>query len=176
MRFTDNPPRTIMELFNSLPEGTLAELIDGSIYMSPSPTANHQRIVGKLYRVLSAYIEENKLGEIFISPFDVYLDEISNAVQPDLIFVSAGNSGVVGEAAIHGVPDLLLEVLSPGNRQHDLTVKKKLYEKFGVKEYWIIDPGSNESFGFALRDGHYVDCGNLAGKIKSALLKGEFSF
>ena len=72
MRFTDIPPRTIMEVFKILPEGTLAELIDGSIYMSPSPTANHQRTVGTLYAALRAHVEKNKLGEVFISPFDVF--------------------------------------------------------------------------------------------------------
>ena len=102
MRFTDNPPRTIMEVFKILPEGTLAELIDGSIYMSPSPTANHQRTVGTLCAALRAHVEKNNLGEVFISPFDVFLDETSNAVQPDLIFISAGNSTVVEEDAIHG--------------------------------------------------------------------------
>lgn len=176
MRFADNPPRTIMEVFKILPEGTLAELIDGSIYMSPSPTARHQRTVGKLYKVLSAHIEKNRLGEIFISPFDVYLDEIANAVQPDLIFIAADNFSVIGEDAIHGVPDMLLEILSPGNPQHDLVRKKGLYEKFGVREYWIINPDTKEASGFVLKDGKYGDAVQFTGKIKSALLCQEFIF
>jgi Uma2 family endonuclease len=176
MRFTDNPPRTIMEVFKMLPEGTLAELIDGSIYMSPSTFANHQRTVGKLYIALSAHIERINLGEIFISPFDVYLDELANAVQPDLIFIAADNSSLVQNDAIHGVPDMLLEILSPGNSRHDLVRKKELYERFGVKEYWIINPDTREVTGFLLKAGKYGDALQLTAKIKSALLQHEFDF
>lgn len=176
MRFTKTPPRTIMEVFKMLPDGTLAELIDGSIYMSPAPTPKHQRIIGKLFRVLTDFVEKKKLGEIFFSPCDVFLDETANAVQPDIIFISSDNSSLVGEDAIHGVPDMLFEVLSPGNSQHDLVRKKELYQKFQVKEYWIINPETNQTTGFFLKDGKYVEIGRFTGKIKSALLKQEFGF
>ena len=159
-----------------LPDGTLAELIDGSIYMSPAPTPKHQRIIGKLFRVLTDFVEKKKLGEIFFSPCDVFLDETANAVQPDIIFISSDNSSLVGEDAIHGVPDMLFEVLSPGNSQHDLVRKKELYQKFQVKEYWIINPETNQTTGFFLKDGKYVEIGRFTGKIKSALLKQEFGF
>ena len=176
MRFTENPPRTIMELYKMLPEGTLAEIIDGSIYMSPAPTPKHQRIVGKLYRVLTDYIERSNLGEVFISPCDVFFDEAANAVQPDLIILLRENSSFIGEDAIHGVPDMLLEVLSPGNPGHDLIRKKELYQKFAVKEYWVIDPDTKETFGFILRDGQYSNPYKLTGRIKSPLLNQEFTF
>ena len=159
-----------------LPEGTLAELIDGSIYKSPAPTPKHQRIIGKLFRILSDFIEKKQLGEIFFSPCDVFLDETTNAVQPDIIFISSRNLPLIGDDAIHGVPDMLLEVLSPGNPQHDLGRKKELYQKFQVKEYWIIDPDTNETFGFILKDGKYVNSGRLRGRIKSTLLNQEFEF
>lgn len=159
-----------------LPQGTLAELINESIYMSPAPTAKHQRIVGKLYRLLADHVEKIRKGEVFISPFDVYLDETSNAVQPDIIFVAAENSRIVKEDSIHGVPDLLIEVLSPGNSRHDRTLKKDLYQKFGVKEYWIIEPETKECIGFTLENGIYLDCENGIGKIKSLLLTNEFTF
>lgn len=154
----------------------MAELIDGSIYMSPAPTPKHQRIIGKLFRVLTDFVEKKKLGEIFFSPCDVFLDETANAVQPDIIFISSDNSSLVGDDAIHGVPDMLLEVLSPGNSQHDLVRKKELYQKFQVKEYWIINPDTNETFGFILKGGKYVDTGRFNGKIKSTLLNQEFGF
>lgn len=176
MRFTETPPRTIMEVFKMLPEGTLAELIDGSIYRSPAPTPKHQKIVGKLFRVLTDFIEKKQLGEIIFFPCDVFLDETVNAVQPDIIFISSYNSSIVGEDAIHGVPDILFEVLSPGNSQHDLVRKKELYQKFQVKEYWIINPETNETFGFFLKDGKYVDTGRFTGKIQSTLLHQEFRF
>jgi Uma2 family endonuclease len=176
MTFTENPPRTIMELFKMLPEGTLAEVIDGSIYKSSSPAPRHQRIVGKLYRVLTDHIDGSNLGEVFISPCDVFLDEAANAVQPDLIFISDSNSSTIGEDAIHGVPDMLLEVLSPGNPDHDLVRKKELYWKFGVKEYWIIDPNTRESTGFVLKGDQYIAAGKSTGRIKRVLLNKEFTF
>ncbi len=171
----DRPPRTIMEVFTMLPEGTLAELIDGKLYMSPSPVTNHQRIIGKLSRSITLLTEEKELGEIFISPFDVYLDEHANAVQPDIIFVSKAQSHIVKDH-IHGVPELLIELLSPGNKTHDTVIKKNLYEKFGVKEYWIIDPATKESIGYELKGKHYEEFAKSVGYITSRLLNSRFEF
>jgi Uma2 family endonuclease len=176
MQGIKTPPRTIGEVFKSLPEGTLAELIDGTLYMSPAPSPKHQRIVGRIFTQLSSYVLENNLGEVFLSPCDVFFDEHSNAVQPDLIFISSQNSSLVGQEAIHGAPDLLIEVLSPGNSNHDLIRKKGLYEKFGVKEYWIIDPDTKETIGYFLKDGIYISLGTFSGKIRSAQLQQEFAF
>ena len=86
---------------------------------------------------------------------------------------------MVEDDAIHGVPDMLLEILSrlsPGNPQHDLVRKKALYEKFGVKEYWIINPDTKEASGFRLKDGKYTGGLQFTGKINSALLHQEFTF
>src|SRR5438105_4567114 len=115
-----HPPRTLMEVFKMLPEGTLAELIDNRLFMSPSPIGRHQRLITRLAIQIGNFIEQKKLGEIFVAPFDVYLDEEENAVQPDLIFVAAKNLSIVNDDdVIHGVPDLLIEILSPGNPEHD---------------------------------------------------------
>jgi Uma2 family endonuclease len=172
-----NPPRTAMEVFKMLPEGSLAEVIENRLYMSPTPITPHQRVIRKLLVKLDAWIEEKNLGEVFAAPFDVYLDDYANAVQPDLIFVSTENSTIVDEeSTIHGVPDLLIEVLSPGNRNYDLITKKNLYEKFGVKEYWVIDPKSNEVFGYLLTDGKYQAVEKSIGKIDSKVLKKSIAF
>jgi Uma2 family endonuclease len=170
----EHPPRTIMEVFKMLPEGTLAELIEGTLFMSPSPNRSHQKILGKLFIQLSTLATTK--GEVYIAPFDVYLDEVSNAVQPDLIFVASSRSSIVREDAIHGVPDLLIEVLSPGNQKHDLVKKKELYEKFGVKEYWIIDPETRESIGYTFNDDVFVECGRHLGKVASVLLNHDFIY
>lgn len=122
------PPRTIMEVYKMLPEGTLAELISGVLYMSPSPVRLHQRIVTMLSARISLYVEDNKLGEVYVAPFDVYLDECANAVQPDIVFVAKKNLSII-ERHIHGVPDLVVEVLSEGNKSHDLIKKKDLYQQ-----------------------------------------------
>jgi Uma2 family endonuclease len=171
------PPRTIMEVFKMLPEGTLAELINGNLYMSPAPTPKHQRIVKKLSSIISDYVEKRGMGEIFLSPCDVFLDENSNAVQPDLIYVSSENSFIVKEdESIQGIPDLVIEILSSGNSKHDRIIKKDLYEKFGVKEYWIVNPTTKEALGYTLKEGVYSEIGLYTGKINSLLLKSDFIF
>ena len=171
----ESPPRTIMEVFKMLPEGTLAELLNGVIYMSPSPVRDHQRIVLKLSSAIHQFVEKNNLGEVNVAPFDVYLDEQKNAVQPDLVFIAKENLSIIQEH-IHGVPDLIVEVLSEGNKSHDLKTKKELYEKFGVKEYWIVDPSSKQAIGYFLSLGKYDTPILLEGKIDSKLLNQSFEF
>jgi len=171
------PPRTLMEVYKMLPEGTLAELINETLYMSPAPTPKHQRIVRKLSSVISDFVEKKKIGEIFISPCDVFLDEISNAVQPDIVYIASYNSFIVKEdESIQGVPDLIIEILSPGNSKHDKVIKKELYEKFGVKEYWIVNPDTKETTGYQLKDNVYSELGSFTGRIQSVLLNSPFEF
>lgn len=172
-----SPPRTIMEVFKMLPEGTLAELINGQIYMSPTPTNLHQRISRKLEIKLIEFIERNFLGEIFHAPLDIYLDSEANAVQPDIIFISKENaSQPLDEVPYEGVPDLLVEILSPSNNKHDLVVKKELYEKFGVKEYWIVEPFSKEVTVYKLQGSSYILASKEIGKVHSPLLNYQFEF
>jgi Uma2 family endonuclease len=171
-----SPPRTIMEVYKMLPEGTLAELINGQLYMSPAPNTNHQRVSGKIEFLLKAYVENNCLGEMFHAPYDVYLDEENNAVQPDIIFVSTQNASIVKPHGIVGVPDLIVEFLSPGNNKHDLVTKKELYEKFGVKEYWIIDPATKEAFVYQLENKQYTLAGKEISNLFSPIFNHSFSF
>ena len=99
------PPRTDMEVFKMLPEGTLAEIINGSIFMSPSPTTKHQVTLRQLALVIFDFVKhKNKGAEVFFSPYDVFLDEHSNVVQPDIVFVSAENKSIIKEDAIHAFP------------------------------------------------------------------------
>lgn len=171
------PPRTIMEVFKMLPEGTLAEVIENTLYMSPAPTGQHQRIVADLLFKIHQYTEPNDLGLILPVPHDVYLDETSNAVEPDLIFILKENMKIFNpDGDMHGVPDLLIEILSPGNQKHDKVRKKDLYEKFGVKEYWIVDPSTKETIGYQLIEQKYSVIGEFVGEIKSHLLNHSFSF
>ena len=172
-----SPPRTIMEVFKMLPEGTLAELINGQIYMSPTPTNLHQRISRKLLIALSDFVESNNLGEVFYAPLDIYFDKTSNAVQPDIIFISRDNtSQPLDKIPYGGVPDLLIEILSPSNNKHDLVTKKDLYEKFGVKEYWIIDPTSKESIVYQLIGKEYKLVAKNTATLFSPLLNQSFTY
>ena len=171
------PPRTIMEVFKMLPEGTLAELINGQIYMSPTPTNLHQRISRRILIKLSEFVEKNQLGEVFCAPLDIYFDNTSNAVQPDIIFISRDNAAQpLDKIPYQGIPDLLVEILSPSNNKHDLVTKKDLYENFGVKEYWIIDPTSKESIVYQLIGKEYKLVARNSATLFSPLLNQAFNY
>jgi Uma2 family endonuclease len=171
------PPRTMMEVYQMLPEGTLVELIDNQLYISPSPVFNHHNVCKAIMRKLLEYVEDAGLGQIFIAPFDVYLDEVENTVQPDLTVVLRENFHIIRETGyIHGVPDLIVEVLSKGNKDHDLIRKKDLYKRFGVKEYWIVDPDSKLALGFMLQNNAYKLIAEDIGVINSALLNISITF
>jgi Uma2 family endonuclease len=124
----------------AMPEdGKRHELIDGEHYVTPSPTLRHQLVLGNLHLDLGAYVEANGLGKVFFAPLDVVLSD-HDVVEPDLLFVSTARTEALGRAYVHAAPDLVVEVLSPGTRKIDATKKLRLYEKFGVAEYWMIDP------------------------------------
>ncbi len=169
------PPKTIMEVYKMLPEGTLAELINGILYMSPSPVEKHQRIITRLISQIYAFIEKYDLGEVFTAPFDVYLDADANAVQPDILFIAKENLSII-QGHVYGVPDLIIEILSEGNPTHDTKRKKELYEKFGVKEYWIIDPETKQTTGYSFVKGAFKTLPSQPGQISSPLLAETFSF
>jgi Uma2 family endonuclease len=166
-----------MEVYQSLPEGTLAEVINNQIFMSPSPLSKHQKILNRINNRLYNYFEATGAGEVFTSPLDVYLDETSNAVQPDIIVVLKDNFKIINEQGhIHGTPDLLVEILSPGNKEYDLIKKKDLYERFGVKEYWIVDPETKLALVYKLVGGKYEGVGEDIGSITSDLIKTKIDF
>ncbi|WP_412061739.1 Uma2 family endonuclease [Rubrivirga sp. IMCC45206] len=127
------------DAFMALPEGTLAQYIDGTIHMSPAPRPQHQNVVLKLGAALQAYAAEHG-GYAAIAPFDVYL-ESDRAVQPDVFYLAADRLDRISERGIEGAPTLVVEVLSPSTAYLDVLVKRRLYEEADVDEYWVIDPG-----------------------------------
>lgn len=169
------PPRTAMEVFEMLPEGTLAEVINNVIYMSPAPSFEHQDILGDLFTTMNTYVRENMLGKCLVAPLDVFFDG-NNALQPDIVFISNQSMHIVKDGRVKGAPDLLVEVLSPGNKKHDTERKKPIYEKFGVKEYFIVDPKTREVWSFYLKGNQFVKETSVKGKITSRLLKKTFTF
>jgi Uma2 family endonuclease len=172
-----SPPRTIMEVYKMLPEGTLAELINGQIYMSPAPTNRHQRVLKVLLKIVDDFIENQTLGEVLVSPVDIFFDDHQNAVQPDLVFISKDNPNQpLDDEPYRGSPDLLVEILSPSNNKHDLIIKKDLYEKFGVKEYWIIDPTTKESIVYQMVGKEYKLMAKNTATLFSPLLNQSFTF
>jgi len=122
-----------------LPEDKRYEIIDGDLFMVPSPNEAHQRILLTLSTTLLNYVKKNKLGYIYCAPFDVLFSE-EDIAQPDIIFVTNENRKIITKDNIKGAPDLLVEILSPSTSKRDMGIKKKLYARHGVREYWIIDP------------------------------------
>jgi len=172
-----SPPRSIIELYKSLPEGSLVELIDNTIYMSPAPKFIHQKTSRIIARQLENLIVDTGLGEVISAPFDVYLDEKSNAVQPDITLILSENIHIIGEdGCVHGIPDMLIEILSTGNEANDTIKKKELYERFGVKEYWIVDPTLKLATGYTLINGKYKMLDVVTGTINSPLLRISVKF
>lgn len=126
--------------FVSFPDdGLRHELIDGEHYVTPSPATIHQRLVGRLFVTLHEYLTAAKRGEVFLAPFDVVLSR-HDVVEPDLLVVLAEQAGIVTDKHVRGAPAIVVEVLSPGTKRRDETLKRQLYARVGVKEYWIVDP------------------------------------
>lgn len=120
-------------------DGKRYEVIEGELIMSPAPHTSHQFISLNFVLKLATFVIEKKLGKICYAPVDVLLSE-TNIVQPDILFVAADNLNIITEKNIKGVPDLIIEIVSPSSGYYDLVAKKEIYEQFGVSEYWIIDP------------------------------------
>lgn len=152
-RKAGNKESRVRESPESYEEFERSDMIDHVVYeLQPSPSVNHQRIVFHLSRRI--YETCHASGEVFVSPIDIVLDE-GNRLQPDLVFVLHENSHIVKKNCIEGVPDLVSEVLSPHTGKHDKSRKKAVYERFGVKELWLVDPFSLTLDQFVWKDGKY---------------------
>lgn len=169
------PPRTGIEVFMMLPEGTLAELINDSIYMSPSPFYSHQNISAELAMQIRYYVKQNNLGICIAAPIDIFFDD-KNVLQPDIIFIAKENMSIIKDNRIKGSPDLIIEILSPGNKNHDLEIKKDIYEKFGIKEYFIVEPETKETITWYMQNKKFVKQPSVKGMITAKLLNNSFPF
>lgn len=136
-----------------LPEGEPVELIRGRLIMSPCPSPLHQIILGSLCRIL-ARAEDQADGLSLVAPMDVVFSD-DTILQPDLLYISKERLDIVGER-VNGPPDLVIEILSPGTSRRDRTEKLDLYAKYGVAEYWIVDPASQLFEFLILSDGRYT--------------------
>ena len=171
----DRPPRTAMEVFKLLPEGTLCEVIENQLYMTPPPNEYHQGTLTDLLLEIGNHVKQQQLGIVRVAPYGVYLND-SNVVEPDLLFIALENTRFIKKNGYHGAPDLIIEILSPSNEQHDTVKKKRLYEKTGVKEYWIVDPETKLATGYEWKEGKYYELGTSTATLPSKLLRQTFSF
>lgn len=125
-------------------DGKRHELIDGEHYVTAAPNTKHQRVVTDFTGMLWAFVRSRQLGQVFVAPFDVVFSDV-DVVEPDLLFISkARQDDVLTAAHVRGAPDLVVEVGSPSTRKVDETTKRRLYERYGVAEYWVVDPELDE--------------------------------
>jgi Uma2 family endonuclease len=115
------------------------EILGGDLYVTPAPSPLHQRVLVNLAEVLNQWVRARAIGKVFPSPIDVVLSQV-DVVQPDLAYVSADRLQIVTGTGIQGAPDLAIEILSPSTARLDRGRKMETYARFGVQEYWLIDP------------------------------------
>ena len=144
---------TYDDLRNFPADGKRHELIDGEHYVTPSPGTKHQIVSMNLTGALIDFLKHDPLGALFAAPLDVLLSEL-DVVEPDLFYVSREHADLVEEAHLRGAPDLVVEILSPGTRKTDEITKRKLYERYGVAEYWVVDPELESIKVYRRRDEH----------------------
>jgi Uma2 family endonuclease len=142
--------------------GKRHEIIAGELFVTPAPALRHQRVVGRIMILLGGFVDAHGLGTVFPGPVDVLFAE-GDYLEPDLVFVARGHEALLSDRGIEGPPDLVVEVLSPSTEARDRGLKLDRYRRFGVGEYWIVDP-----------DGRTVEVWKLAAGAEAPLvLSGE---
>ena len=132
------------------------DIIDGEMVMAPSPTSNHQWILGELFASLRDHVMRNNLGRVAFAPLDVIVQQEPLRVrQPDLMFVRDDNRDIIREQ-VHGAPDLVVEILSPSNRRSDIESKLADYAALGVGESWLLSPQAETVEVLSLVDGSWI--------------------
>ncbi len=154
-------------------DGQRYEVVDGELYVTPPPATRHQVVCSELGFLLQLHLRASRLGQLIHGPVGVRsADDV--VVEPDLVVVLAANTGRIRKEWVLAPPDLVVEVLSPGTARRDLVVKRELYERGGVAEYWVVDPEANQVEVLVLEGGRYRTLATFgrAETLRSALLPG----
>jgi len=134
------PIRLTYDDFVNFPDdGRRHELIDGEHFVTPAPALRHQELLGRLYLALGNHLAQHRAGKVYLAPADVVFSSF-DVVEPDLLFVSNERLEILADTRLIGAPDLVVEILSPSTRRTDEIRKLHLYDRFGVREYWVVDP------------------------------------
>ena len=153
--YVDGKTKLTYEEYRHLPDdGRRHEIIDGEHYVSPSPNTNHQSVSRHIQFALYEKIELPGRGQVFDAPMDLELAP-TDVVQPDLIVVLAENDQIILPSRLRGVPDLVVEILSPSTRDIDRTLKRSLYEARSIPEYWLVDVDERTVTRYRRIEDHY---------------------
>lgn len=169
-------PETALDIFRMLPEGTRCEVIFNELIMSPSPSSQHQFLLADLHVLLYTFLKDKGIGKAVLSPFDVYFENYISAVQPDLIVLLNETLNKVEKDGLYGAPDIAIEILSQ-NKSYDTKRKRALYEKAGVKEYFMIDPENKKVTLLTLNaSGLYEQTYEETGILRSDIINCDLKF
>ena len=160
----------------SIPEehpGDRHEIINGELVVTPSPAPMHQIVSRALFRLLDRHVAAGDLGEVLFAPVDIRLTP-DNVLIPDIIYIARDRLHVIGSKTVDAPPDLVVEIFSPGTRRRDLDTKRALYARFGVQEYWIVDPDAETVTVLVLAGDRYEsvppgDDGTIASRVLPGL-------
>lgn len=160
--------------YSTLPEtGPRYQIIEGELTMSPSPNLRHQILLKRFFVALCNFIDPRSLGVVLCAPLDVILS-LENVLQPDIVFISTHRRSILSREGIRGGPDLCVEILSSSSRDIDRNAKRLLYAKYGVTEYWIVDPEANTVELYRLQENATTPSRRLTASetLTSALIPG----
>jgi len=149
-------------------DGQRHELIDGEHYVTPSPNTRHQELSLRLILALGNHLAAHPGGRLFHAPYDCVFTDF-DIVEPDLLWIAADQLGIITEKHVRGVPALVVEILSPGTRRVDQTIKLRLYDRVGVREYWVVDPKGPVTV-YRRTDGRLAVTGELSADTHDTLM------
>jgi len=145
------------ESYAAIPyDGKRHEIIQGEHFVNPAPNIYHQQVSRRIQFQLYTEIELTELGVVIDAPVDVQLTD-HDIVQPDLVVITKPRFHIITPTKVKGVPDLIVEILSPSNRDHDLMTKRQAYQRCTVPEYWIVFPEEHQVLQLILVDGSYTE-------------------
>lgn len=153
--------------------GKQLQLIEGDFFMTPAPNIVHQDILGNLGFILKVHITQHNLGKVYFAPTDVYLSDY-DVVQPDILFIRKERLHILTKNYVKGAPDIVIEILSGKTKKIDLTAKRTLYAKYGVPEYWLVDPDKKQVEVLTLSQSGYETAGlySKGAIIRSKIIPG----
>lgn len=163
-------PLTYRDLDDTPEDGNVYEAIDGVLHVTPFPDYRHQEAATQLCTQLNVHVRTHGLGKVFAAGLKVVLDE-STGVGPDIVFVSLARMDGMQEDGYHGVPDLIVEVLS-SRPERDKVVKALRYARAGVPRYWIVDPRQRMLRAYRLESGRYVLSAEASDRMEPELFPG----
>ena len=153
------------EDYRELPnDQKIYQVIGGKLLMVPAPSTRHQNVSRNLEFIIWSFVKSHNLGMVYYAPIDVVFSS-TDVVQPDIVFIAKNRLAIVKEKGIFGAPDWVIEIVSPSTSKIDIKLKKDIYERFGVREYWMVYPEDEKAEVYLLKGGDY--------KLRGVFLKHD---